>query len=114
MITTDERLDADALAELGWELKPEGLCRDEQCVPLPADADTSDGRVDTGLVAERLRRPMALDTATGLRALGPETDGGVLPSATLPDLELTDVDGNPFSLQALHGRRTLLVAWASW
>ena len=30
------------------------------------------------------------------------------------DLELPDVDGNPFNLAAMHGRKTLLVAWASW
>ena len=35
-------------------------------------------------------------------------------SAEAPDLELPDVDGNPFKLSAMHGRKTLLVAWASW
>ena len=29
---------ADAEKVTGWTLKPEGMCRDERCVPLPAAA----------------------------------------------------------------------------
>ncbi len=114
MIATTERLDAAALAELGWVLKPEGLCQDDVCVPLPPDAEVADGRVDAALVAARLGRPFVRDDATGTVAIGPVGGGPVLESTTLPDLELTDTDGNPFRLSALHGRQTLLVAWASW
>ena len=37
-----------------------------------------------------------------------------LSTAVAPELELPDVDGNPFKLSAFHGRKVLLVAWASW
>ena len=114
MIATADRLTADDLAALGWELKPEGLCQDDICVPLPPDADVSDGRVDAELVATRLGRPFVRDDASAAVAIGPAGGGPVLDSVTLPDLELADADGNPFRLSALHGRQTLLVAWASW
>ena len=35
-------------------------------------------------------------------------------TAVAPELELPDADGNPFKLSAMHGRKVLLVAWASW
>jgi hypothetical protein len=38
----------------------------------------------------------------------------VLASATFPDLVLADFDGNPFDFESLRGRKTLLVAWASY
>jgi peroxiredoxin len=37
-----------------------------------------------------------------------------LTTAVAPDLELPDKDGNPFKLSSLHGRKVLLIAWASW
>jgi len=37
-----------------------------------------------------------------------------LTTAVAPDLELPDVDGNPFRLSSLRGQKVLLVAWASW
>ena len=38
----------------------------------------------------------------------------IAPTDQPPELVLPDVDGNPFRLSALHGRKVLLVAWASW
>lgn len=114
MLASTDRLDAAHLADLGWELKPEGLCRAEQCVPLPPGTDTNDGCVDATLVAERLGRSLVRDDGAGLLSIGPESGGAVLGSTDLPDLELSDAHGNPFRLSALHGRQTLLVAWASW
>jgi peroxiredoxin len=32
----------------------------------------------------------------------------------VPNLELTDIDGHPFRLASLRGKKVLLVAWASW
>ncbi len=100
-------------AATGWECKPEGLCKDDRCVPCP-DAVTDDGELRIDLAAERLGMPIVHDAEHGLWAIGPESGGRALSSAEAGDLELPDVDGNPFKLSALHGRKTLLVAWASW
>ena len=53
-------------------------------------------------------------TAHDVWALGPESGGRALTTAVAPELELPDADGNPFKLSAMHGRKVLLVAWASW
>ncbi len=102
----------DLHAATGWELKPEGLCRAERCVPFPLhDANRS---VDVREVAERLRMPVVHDETHGLWALGPESGGKVLESAALPDLVLSDFDGRPFDFASLRGQKVLIAAWASW
>jgi hypothetical protein len=97
----------------GWELKPEGACKDERCVPMN-DLSTVDGRVDVIDFARRMGMPVAQDEAHGLWALGPESGGRVLASADFPEIVLSDFDGNSFDLASLHGRKVLLVAWASY
>ena len=100
----------------GWAIQPRGACKAEACVPLPADARVDGGRLDVSVLADRLGMPLVADTTHGVWALGPETavTGRALTSAVAPDLELPDADGNPFKLSSLHGRKVLLVAWASW
>lgn len=100
-------------ARTGWASKPEGLCKGDMCVPAP-EAVLDGDQLDVTIVADRLAMPLIHDEATATWALGPESLGHSLLSASAPDLELPDVDGNPFRLSSLHGRKVLLVAWASW
>jgi hypothetical protein len=97
-------------ARTGWELKPEGACKGEVCVPLPDDADLQS-------IADRLGMPILHDDAHGVWALGPESSvtGRALTTAAAPDFELPQVlTGEPFRLSSLRGQKVLLVAWASW
>jgi hypothetical protein len=117
MIVTELEIDPEEFARgTGWTIRPEGACRGDVCVPLPAAAHTADGRLDVRAAAERLGMPVVEDAEHGLFALGPETTvtGRALASALAPELELPDFDGNPFRLSSLHGQKVLLVAWASW
>jgi len=115
MLLDSLAVDAEAFAaRTGWEAKPEGLCRGEVCVPAPG-AVRADGRLDVRIVAERLRMPLVHDDAHGLWALGPSAGGRTLASADAPELTLPLVDGSgSWSLSSMRGRRTILVAWASW
>jgi hypothetical protein len=98
----------------GWSLKPQGACRGDVCVPLPADAVQA-GEVDVPAVAERLGMPLVHDEGAGLWALGPETlSGHALPSAEAPELVLPTIDGEEFRLSSLRGEKVLLVAWAPY
>ncbi len=117
MLVTDLELDpADFASRTGWELKPEGACKAEVCVPLPASARLTDGRLDGRVVAERLGMPVVHDAEHELWALGPETatGGRALTTAHAPELELPDQHGAPFRLSSLRGQKVMLVAWASW
>ena len=100
----------------GWDIKPEGACRAELCISLPAAARTANGTLDVRVVAERLGMPLVHDEAHGLWALGPATavNRRALPSAVAPDLVLPDLDGNEFRLSSLRGKKVALIAWASW
>jgi hypothetical protein len=99
---------ADLAARTGWEIKPEGACKADRCVPLP------DGPLDAEVLAQRLGMALVSDPEHGLRALGPEAGGRALLSAQMPDLDLPDRHGRPFSLRSLRGTRIVMVAWASW
>jgi hypothetical protein len=103
----------DFEAATGWSAKPEGMCKGDACVPV-AGASTTDGRLDLVAVADRLGMALVADDDAAVWALGPESGGRALTTAVVPEITLPDVDGNPFQLSAMHGRKVLLVAWASW
>lgn len=102
---------ADLSDVWGWELKPQGACKGERCVPLPA---RDDGRVDVADLGDRLGMPVVHDEDHGLWAVGPEGGGRFLETAVCPEITLPDLDGNPFRLSSLLGTKVLLLAWASW
>ena len=93
----------------GWEIKPEGACKGDVCVPLPT------GGFDVATTADRLGMAIVADGEAGLWAVGPETIGGrALVTAEAPELVLPDVDGNQFHLSSLRGSKVVLVSWAPY
>lgn len=114
MITDTLTVPVESLAhETGWEVKPQGACRDERCVPLPAGA-LQDGRVDLPAFADRLGMPLLHDEQAGLWSLGPESGGRAMTTVTAPELVLPLLTGEPFALSSLRGKKVLIAAWASW
>ena len=109
MILDTLDLDAGAFrAATGWDIKPEGACKGEHCVPLPGGFSVPDA-------AERLGMALVDEPAAGVWALGPESlTGRALVSAEAPDLVLKDLDGNDFRLSSLRGQKVVLVAWAPY
>jgi len=106
-----ERLDVDATEfrlGTGWEIKPEGACKDDVCVPLP-------GGFDLTRTAERLGMALVRDEEHPIWALGPESlSAHALVTAQAPELVLGDLDGNEFHLSSLRGQKVVLVAWAPY
>ena len=101
---------------LGWELKPEGLCRDDVCVPVDRDALAVEGGLDLAAVAASLGRPLARDAEHGVAAIGAAADdrGSALRGLAAPDFSLPDLDGRMHSLSEQRGMKVFLVAYASW
>lgn len=112
-----DRLDptaAEFARGTGWELKPEGACRAEVCMPLPAGARRADGRVNVPAVAGALGMGLVEDAERKLWALGPSSGGRALSTAVVPEITLPDRDGNPFRLGSLKGTKVFMCSWASW
>jgi hypothetical protein len=94
----------------GWAIKPEGACKGEVCVPLPASE-----KFDVLATAERLRMGVVASEAEGLWAIGPASLGDrALTTATAPELVLQQLDGTEFRLSSLRGKKVAIVSWAPY
>jgi hypothetical protein len=112
------RIPDDALSgALGWDLKPQGFCRDDLCYPVPPNSSvvTAEG-VDLAAFATLIGRPLALDLEEGAGYLGTsgERRSAQLASLEAPDFTLPDLDGRMHSLSDERGKKVLLAAYGSW
>ena len=107
-----DRLDIGAdefAAGTGWDVKPEGACKGDVCVPLPA------GDFDLAATAERLGMAVVADESGGRWAIGPESLGDrALTTAEAPEFVLDDIDGTEFRLSSLRGQKVAIVSWAPY
>ena len=102
---------------LGWELKPQGLCKDERCVPVRDRGQlVRAGGLDLHALAEVLGCPLAVDIEEGVACVGASSEerGARLASLEAPDFRLPDLNGKLHSLSDYRGKKILLVAYASW
>lgn len=114
---------ADLTRISGFQLKPEGACLDEICIPIKQDTDndmvvTRDGARwfnVTGL-ARKLNQAYVFDSDARVWSFGevPATRAPFLNSAMAPDFELPDHNGNQVRLSDFRGKKVLLITWASW
>jgi peroxiredoxin len=108
---------AAVTAATGWELKPEGLCWGEVCVPVRDRGSLLvDDDLDLAALAAALGRPYAIDVDEAVLVLGePVAEVAErLRAAEAPDATLTGMDGAPVELSRFAGRKRVLVTWASW
>jgi hypothetical protein len=102
---------------LGWELKPQGLCRDDECIPVPDQSALLRGDdLDLSAVAAALGRPTVIDAAAGIAAVAIDAEGRrqALEALHAPSFVLDDLAGNPHRLEEWRGHKKLLTAFASW
>lgn len=99
---------------LGWERKPQGLCKGDTCIPVPAG--TPEGPMQADLLARLLGRPVAVDRSERVAAFAasPTERAEALRSGVAPDFTLPDVNGVLHRLSDYRGRKVVLYAYASW
>ncbi len=102
-----DRLDIDPKdfeRATGWEIKDEGACKGDVCVPL------GDGPFDLEAMAGRLGMAVVAEPGLSLWAVGPEVlSGRALATADASDFSLPDLDGNRFGSRRCAARRS----WSS-
>ena len=104
-------------------VKPQGVCRDELCFPLPAKRKaefiSKRGAVtwfNLTAFAALVKQPVARDEKNGVWYFGKREDerGTYLASLEAPNFTLPDINGKMHSLADYRGKKVLLVTWASW
>ena len=105
----------------GFVIKPQGVCRDELCFPIPkarSSAFLSKQQSTTWFnlseFARLLRQPIAHEKEVWY--FGPRADeqNAFISSLVAPDFKLPDMNGKSHSLSEFRGKKVLLVTWASW
>ena len=107
----------------GFEIKPQGVCLDDLCIPLRQDEDsdlfvTRRGQnwFNVTQLANRLEQAFVVDQEHRVWSFGelPVERTAFLESARAPDFALQDRDGNLVRLSDFRGKKVLIVTWASW
>jgi hypothetical protein len=104
-------------------VKPQGVCRDELCFPLPAkrqaDFISKRGAVtwfNLTAFANLVKQPVVRDEKNAVWFFGKRADerGAFLASLEAPNFSLPDLNGKLHSLADYRGKKVLLITWASW
>ena len=114
---------AELEAATGWHLEPEGLCREEVCVPVYGgtaeqlvEERDGDEWVNFAGFARYFGLPTANDPERGAWYFGRSAEAQRAGLAWLqaPDFELTDLNGEQHRRSDHRGKKQFLAIWASW
>ena len=114
---------ADLTRATRFELKPQGVCREQLCFPLPkkrkAEFLGKEGAVTWFNLSEFARlvhQPVAFDAGQSSWYFGPrsEVQNGFQTSLQAPTFTLPDMNGKMHSLADFRGKKVVIVTWASW
>ncbi len=104
-------------------IKPQGVCRDELCFPLPknrvAEFVSKKGAntwFNLTEFARLIKQSFVVDQKNSVWYFGAREaeQNSYLSSLEAPNLTLPDLSGKLHSLADFRGKKVLLVTWASW
>ena len=114
---------ADLKAATGFVNKPQGVCREELCFPLPKKQRAAylqpQGKTtwfNLTEFARLLKQPVARDAELGTWYFGQrsEVQNSFTQNFKAPNFTLPDKNGKLHSLSDFRGKKVLIVTWASW
>jgi hypothetical protein len=99
----------------GFEVKPQGACRADVCVPIPKTMRHGDW-FDLTAFAKKAGQAVVADTEARVWSFGEiqALHGSFLNSRVAPEVTIPDRRGHPVKLSDFRGKKVLLVTWASW
>jgi hypothetical protein len=99
----------------GFELKPQGACRADLCIPIPKTMTRGDFFNLTAF-AKKAAQPVVAEPSAKVWSFGEmqALGGGLSNSRIAPDFEVSDRLGRPVHLAGFRGKKALVITWASW
>jgi hypothetical protein len=104
---------------IGLEVKPEGVCFDDTCVPVPEQQKemyVQSTMFNLSAFSRLMGYPIVHNSKLDVWYFG---EGGTVQrqnrsSLHAPDFTLPDLTGKQYSLSSFFGKKVLLLSWASW
>ena len=96
-----------------FEVKPQGACRADVCIPLSKNLKNGQWFNLTGF-ARKLGETVVNDDAVWSFGEIPVLRGGFYNSRIAPDFAVSDRKGRVVHLSDFRGKKALIVTWASW
>ena len=98
-----------------FEVKPQGACRADLCVPIPKDMRRGEFFNLTAF-AKKMGQPVVADIDARVWSFGEiqALRGTFLEHRMAPDFVVPDRTGRPVRLSQFRGKKLLVMTWASW
>jgi len=99
----------------GFEIKPQGACRADICIPIPKQMRRGEF-FDLTAFARRIKQAVVIDVDARAWSFGEiqSLRGSYLESRQAPDITVPDRAGHAVALSRFRGKKVLLLTWASW
>jgi hypothetical protein len=106
-----------------FEVKPQGVCRDELCFPIPKNRKDSLLQKQASVTwfnlsefARMVNQPTAYDEKHSTWYFGARqaAQNSFVDTLEAPNFTLPDINGKMHSLADFRGKKVLLLTWASW
>jgi hypothetical protein len=96
-----------------FELKPQGACRADMCIPISKNLKAGEWFNLTGF-AQKVGQTVVQDSGVWSFGEIPVLRGNFYNSRMAPDFAAPDRKGRMVHLSDFRGKKVLVVTWASW
>ena len=96
-----------------FEVKPQGACRADVCMPLSKNLKNGEWFNLSGF-ARKIGETVVADQNVWSFGEIPVLRGGFYNSRVAPDFAVPDRKGRAVHLSDFRGKKTLVITWASW
>jgi hypothetical protein len=96
-----------------FQVKPQGACRADICIPISKQLKNGEWFNLTGF-AHKIGETVVADSGVWSFGEIPEVRGNFYSSRIAPDFSVPDRTGRVVHLSDFRGKKVLVITWASW